>query len=63
MTIQICHILISLSLYSYPYKKLKKPYYGTTNLRKRAKTRVRVVIDIQSFALRVQCVHGIPKLA
>ena len=37
-------------------KKLKKSYYGTTNLRKRAKTRVRVVTDIQNFALRAHCV-------
>ena len=38
------------------HKKLKKSYYGTTNLRKRAKTRVRVVTDIQNFALRAHCV-------
>ena len=37
-------------------KKLKKSYYGTTNLRKRAKTRVWVVTDIQNFALRAHCV-------
>ena len=38
------------------HKKLKKSYDGTTNLRKRAKTRVRVVTDIQNFALRAHCV-------
>ena len=42
-------------------KKLKKPFHRTTNLRKRAETRVRVVIYIQNFALRVHCVRGIPK--
>ena len=38
----------------------KKPLYGTKNLSKGAKTRVRVLADIQNFALRAHCVHGIP---
>ena len=34
------------------HKKLKTPYYGTTNLHKRAETWVWVVTDVQNFALR-----------
>ena len=32
----------------------QNPYYGTTNLRKRAETRGRVVTNIQNFALRAR---------
>ena len=52
MTIQICHVLNAW--------EAKKPLYGTKNLSKGAKTRVRVFADIQNFALRAHCVHGIP---
>ena len=52
MTIQICHVLNAW--------EAKKPLYGTKNLSKGAKTRVRVLADIQNFALRAHCVHGIP---
>ena len=41
-------------------RKLKKPWYGTKDLCKGAETRVRVFADIQNFALRAHCVHGIP---
>ena len=34
------------------HEKLKNPYYGTTNLHKRAETWVWVVTDVQNFALR-----------
>ena len=52
LTIQICHVLNAW--------EAKKPLYGTKNLSKGAKTRVRVLADIQNFALRAHCVHGIP---
>ena len=44
LTIQICHVLNAW--------EAKKPLYGTKNLSKGAKTRVRVFADIQNFALR-----------
>ena len=37
-------------------KSLKNPYYGRTYLQKRAETRVRVIADIQNFALCTHCV-------
>ena len=43
------------------HKKLKTPYYETTNLRKRAETRVRVVTGVENFALRVPCVLALPQ--
>ena len=49
MTIQICHVLNAW--------EAKKPLYGTKNLSKGAKTRVRVLADIQNFALRAHCVR------
>ena len=54
LTIQICHVLNAW--------EAKKPLYGTKNLSKGAKTRVRVLADIQNFALRAHCVHGIPNV-
>ena len=54
LTIQICHVLNAW--------EAKKPLYGTKNLSKGAKTRVRVLADIQNFALRAHCVHGIPPI-
>ena len=53
MTIQICHVLNAL--------EAKNPLYGTKDLSKGAKTRVPVLADIQNFALRAHCVHGIPR--
>ena len=41
-------------------KKLKKPWHGTKNLRKGAKTRVRLFADTQNFALCAYCVLGNP---
>ena len=41
-------------------RKLKKPWYGTINLCKGAKTSVRVFADIQNFALRACNSLGIP---
>ena len=38
-------------------KNYKKTQYGTKNLSKGAKSRVRVLADIQNFALRVHCVR------
>ena len=49
LTIQICHILNAW--------EAKKPLYGTKNLSKGAKTRVRVFADIQNFALRAHCLR------
>ena len=49
LTIQICHVLNAW--------EAKKPLYGTKNLSKGAKTRVRVLADIQNFALRAHCVR------
>ena len=37
------------------HKKLKTPYYGTTNLHKWAETWIWVVTDVQNFALRAPC--------
>ena len=42
------------------HKKLKNPYYGTTNLHKRAETWVWVVTDVQNFALRAPCAPTLP---
>ena len=42
------------------YGSNPKPWYGTKNLGKGAETRVRVFADIQNFALRAHCLHGIP---
>ena len=38
------------------HKKLDKPYYGTTNLRKRAKTRVSIVTNID-FDITLHCMR------
>ena len=42
------------------HKKLKNPYYGTTNLHKRAETWVWVVTDVQNFAVRAPCALTLP---
>ena len=42
------------------HRKLKKPNVVQKNLWKGAKTRVQVFADIQNFALRAHCMHGIP---
>ena len=42
------------------HKKLENPYYGTTNLHKRAETWVWVVTDVQNFALRAPCALALP---
>ena len=49
---------LSLSMATSPLPK--KTQYGTNNLSKGAKSRVRVFAGIQNFPLRVHCVHGIP---
>ena len=42
------------------HKKLKNPYYGTTNLHKRAETWGWVVTDVQNFALCAPCALTLP---
>ena len=53
VTIQMCHIPNA-------DEAKKNPQYGTKNLSRGAKSRVRVLADIQNFTLRAHCMHGIP---
>ena len=59
------HPCRSMGVDEHGYKEVKtllpkKPYYGKTYLRRRGKTRVRIVTDRQNFALCEHCMQDIP---